>query len=263
MDKYLKIKWISSLSLLLILINCTNPGEAPNNHSDKKIVQFEEQWVQPPPNFDTSMLSSVTEFNHKGKPVEKLQYSKDDGSLLLRTKWVYDDHFNETVKTTESSNANGIFEENYSYEYDKKGRKIRMLEKSARNKGDLEHIYAYHEGGNYTDTIKIGAQLLSISEYNKDDKIIHGENFQQQSTVNYEYDEFGNYTKHKTFYENGPGDVINYNNYYDSLGNLIRKTLDHRYREYEYNENGDVIKESRMDNANPTMIIIYKYKYFD
>ena len=160
MDKYLKINWIGSLSFLLILIviNCTNPGEAPNSHSDKKIVRFEEQWVQPPPNFDTSMLSSVTEFSHKGKPVEKFQYSKDDGSLLLRTKWVYDDHFNVIIKTTDSGNANGIFQENYSYEYDKKGRKTRMIEKSPRNKGDLEHIYVYHEDGNYTDSTLAEAQ---------------------------------------------------------------------------------------------------------
>ncbi len=263
LSNFLNINWIIGLVLISLLANCTSPKEAPKDDNDKKIIHIEEQWVLPPPEFDTLLLKSITEFNLKGKPIEESQYSKLNGLVIVNTKWTYDEHLNIVSKITENFDPNKIYKENYSYEYDEKDRKIIMQEKQSSYTNELVHEYTHFEDGRYIDTIKYQSQVVSIIEFNEDDKVIKENNFQKQTKVNNEFDEYGNFIKRNTSYSNGTERVYNYTNDYDSFGNLIRVTLDHRYREYEYNENGDIVKETRLDTGKPYLIILYKYKYFE
>ncbi len=258
-----KINWFIGISTLLILSNCTSPEDSPINDTSKKVIHIEEQWVIPPPDFDTTRLSAVTEFDLNGNPIEKSQYSRYDGSVAIFTKWTYDEHSNMTSRIVDNREVNNVTEEKYSYELDEKGRKIKMMENNSTRGDHLEHIYIYHEDGSYTDTLKNNTQIISIMDYNENDKIIKGNNLMYQSFIYNEIDEHGNYSKKKTTYASGPGNEINYANDYDSLGNLIRRSIDKRYREYEYNENGDIIKETRFDTGEQSLIFLYKYKYFE
>ena len=263
MEKKIKINWFVGLSTLLILSNCASSGDSPVNYNNKKIIHFEEQWVIPPPDFDTTKLSAVTEYNREGNPIEKSQYSRYDGSVAILTKWTYDKHSNITSKIVNNKEVNTVFEETFSYEYDKKGRKIKMIENNSSQNGNVEHTYVYYEDGSYTDTLKNNTKILSIIDYNENDKIIKGINFEQQSSIYTEIDDHGNYTKRKTTFADGPGNEVNFINEYDTLGNLTRKILDQRYREYEYNENGDVTKETQLDTGERTNSFLYNYKYFE
>lgn len=257
------IIWAGGVFLLLLMTNCSNEGNTLNG-KQKKIIHIEEKWFLQPPNFDSLQLGAKTVYNEKGKPVEESQYSSTDGSLIILTKWTYDEHFNITSKITDNKEVNKIFTENYTYKYDRKGRKISMLEKNSEIPYEMEHIYVHHSNGNYTDTTKINSKLMSVIEFNKDDKVLSGKNFEQQMEIINELDEHGNYTLRRNIYASGPGNEVAYTNDYDSLGNLIRRTIDpQHYREYEYNENGDVVKETRLDTGNPRLIIISKYQYFE
>lgn len=263
MNKYSIFGGCFFMSLIIFQSNCKSIDESPIDTNQKKVIHFEEQTVLKPPNFDTTLLKSNTQYNRDGKPIEETQYSKFDGSAIIHTKWTYDDHSNITSKITDNKEAGKVFQEKYTYEYDKKGRKVKMIEQGPNNPADLEHIFIYNNDESYTDTIKINGQILSILDYTKEDKIIRGKNLQQRSRIDNIIDEHGNYTERKSTFEDGPPNFSTYKNEYDEQGNLIRRILDHRSREYEYNENGDVIKEIRLNTGKPTLIILFKYEYFE
>ncbi len=256
-------KWIGSLVLIVLFSNCNNSEPKPNPVKNKKTIQFEEQWIQPP-DYDTILLSYVKAYNTNGKPIEKSEYSRLDGSLVNLTKWTYDEHNNVTSKTTQNLLKNTLVEESFLNKYDEKGRKVHMLEKNPNSDKVLEHIYHYHDDGSYTDTVKYISQVLSIMQYNKNDEVLNGINFRQKAVLKNEYDEYGNATRRKKVYQSKriPTDRV-YINEYDSAGNLIRVTLERKQRTYEYNENVDVIKETWLDNDQIYRTIHYKYKYYD
>ena len=273
MHKLLKTNWLSCILLLLLITNCNSPDDTLNVESNKKIIHFEEEWVYPPPAFDTLLLSTKTEYNVKGKPVEKRQYSKFDGSLRIFTKWTYDEHFNLTSRVSDNKEVNQVFQETYSYEFDKEGRKIKVLEKTQDPSIEFIHIYVYHDDGSYTDTIKARNQVVSIIKYNKNDQITEKENRQKKITTSVEFDEHENTLKRTvtsfakqnvaTNYLANQGVVTEYTNKYDTHGNLISTKYKNRFREFEYNENGDIIKESWHKDEELIRITTHNYEYFE
>ena len=258
-----KLSIITLISFSCLIQSCNNQSGNPEGKEQKKIIHISEEWVEPPPDFDTLKLSVITENNSLGKPIEKLQHSKFDGSVIIRTTWTYDEHGYMTSMIIDNYEVNQVYEEKFVNEYDEKGRRIRALEKNSNTPGVLEHTYGYFDDGSYTDTIKLQSEVMSITAYTKDEKVIWGKNFQQQSEMNTEFDEHGNYTKRQTTFADGPSTLLTYDNHYDSLGNLVHAILDHRSREYEYNENGDVIREFWLENGQPYLKKYFKYKYFE
>ncbi len=254
---------IALISFSILIQNCGHQSHQHEGDNQKKIIHISEEWVEPPPDFDTLKLSVLIENNSFGKPIEKLQHSKFDGSVIIHTTWTYDEQGNKTSMTINNYEINQVYEEKFVNQYDKEGRRIRSFEKNTNNPIELEHTYGYFDDGSYTDTIKLQSEVMSITAYTKDEKVIWGKNFQQQSEMNTEFDEYGNYTKRHQTFQDGPPALATYENHYDSLGNLIHVILDHRSREYEYNENGDLIREFWLENGQPYLKKYFKYKYFE
>ena len=248
---------------LFLFASCENPVTPPVVENNKKIVQLKEQWIQPP-DYDTIVLSYVEAYNPQGNPIEKSQYSRIDGSLVVHDKWTYDEHQNVIKKTSQHFGKKTFSEESFSYEYDNNGRKVGMIEINPNSNDLLKHIYVYHEDGTYTDTVKLNAQVMAIMRYNENNDPLNGVNYQRRSRINNEYDEHGKITRKYTTYttKRKPTDR-NYKNEYDSLGNLIRVTLGRKQREYEYNENGDMVEEGWLDSGRLYRTIYYKYKYYN
>lgn len=252
------------LFALLFVIGCSTPETNPSDSAnDKKTIQYQEEYAQVPP-FDTLWLSAKTTFNEAGKPLKKVQYSKINHSMILQTSWAYDTHFNEVSKTVSNIETNQNAQESFLYKYDKKGKKIYKLEKKESSVDIVEHFYFYHNDDSYTDTTKLNSEVVAIIKYNPEDKILNGENFQQRSTIINTMDEHGNYTSRKTTYADGPANEASYTNTYDDHGNLIRKSIDaDNFRTFEYNENGDVIKENRYNETGNYLRFTYKIEYFE
>ena len=263
MTTYIDIHRIFILSAILFLSNCSDSTVTVKENDSKKNIHFEKQTVLPAPDFNTPKPKANIEYNEYGKPIEEFQYSKHDGSVILHTKWVYDEHNNPISKVVVNNNTNQVIEEKFAYEYDKAGRKIKQIDLNPNNSTKMEHLFVYHDDDTYTDTSKVNGQIVSIQLFNDQDKIISGTNFQQKSKIDNVLDEHGNYTTRKVTYQDGPPSSFKFTNDYDSLNNLIRKATDGQTREYEYNENGDVIKETRFYNGEIAFIILFEYEYWD
>jgi YD repeat-containing protein len=256
---------IYSLSLftVILLANCSQDQASPLSADFKKKIHTEEKWYQPGDMMDTLLFGFRVEYNKDGNPVDKKSFSRADGSLQLHTTYKYDEHGNAIEEIITQPEANIITKILKEYQYDNSGKKIKMLETNVRKNTLSEHLYTYHNDGSYDEVIRIQSKDDSFKSYNADGEVTSIKNYSNNSITTTDYDKQGNLLKRVSTYS---GKVLNeksYINEYNDTNQLIAVTLENRKRTYEYNENGDVVKETWYKNGTLDRVINYKYTYFE
>lgn len=202
----------------------------------------------------------------------KEQYYDNGENIGLSYTYEYDDNGYLTKRT--ELYASGAVSYWLEYENDAEGREL----KETLYDNDGMHIYReleYDEAGNmirkseFEEDGTAGAQWQN--EYDAAGNMIKStivfSTGRVYSIMEYEYDEHGNVTRYASL--DGDGNVIESYRYEyelreDGLPNVTKiydsENTVQRTKESEYDENGNLIKETTFDNQNEIMMIV-KYTY--
>lgn len=217
----------------------------------------------------------LNKYDNSGNEIESLIYDSND-SILSHTKSTYNDFNKETELTILKSKKAKNQLVKVGYEYDKGGNRIKRTRRYADNsktewftkydsfgnetewrvydrKGNLERIdstnYIYYDNGKIKEekmfcSVDIPG-VYGISKYNKNEAEIEYIEFLNDSIT----------SKEIYIYDNNNSQITKY---YDSNGELestIKLTS-------EFDENGNLIKESEYENGKLRTIKEYKIDYY-
>jgi YD repeat-containing protein len=247
------------LSLLFLFTNCrTDSTSNPDNTTTEKKLHFKEQWVYPPPNFDTLLFSYIEEYDMNGQMIDQKKHAIK-GGLAIHTMIKYNEHGDMISKVVKNVSPPKEYVNTWEIEYTD-GKMSKSIEKNTN--GSFENTYSYQKDGSYTINITQDTINIATMVYNKDDKILKSIRKGSNITDIYEYDEQGTLVKKTTEIGDNPPTVLEYSNEYFENGDLKKTTAKGRSHEFSYNEDGEVKIETWYRDEQKYRIIEYRYKYY-
>lgn len=248
---------ISMLSFLWL--GCDD--ETPNTIKDepaKKKIHFKEQWVYPPPAFDTLLFSFREEYDQAGNMVEQKKYTIA-GPLATHTKIKYNEQGDEIYKSILNTQRDTTLVYISDIEY-KDGKKYKISVQSPD--GDYHNIYTYNPDGTYqfstfSEGIKVGTY-----HFNKDEKILSSLILSNNHQEYFLYNEQGDLTKRIRNLGERTRDTIVYELDYFKNGQLKSNFARGRKHAFSYNENNDIDTETWYRDGKVHRVIKYKYEYY-
>ena len=182
--------------------------------------------------YSNGVLYEIDYCNEQDKIEKQITYQEDGTQTVTAYKYVYDD--NENIIEVQTRNV--LSEKQYEYNTD--NQLIKMIADEI-NGSSVETLYTYDANGN---VIKEETEDTVITyEYDEEGKRISGE-FKKGT-------ETGEYT-----YEYGSNNELVKETLSTSIGRFITK-------EYEYDEEGNMVKEFYKETENGTTIEIMENKY--
>lgn len=220
-----------------------------------------------------------SELFHSSSDDAEIRYTYDAYGRILKTEqsdrnqnsefpltWVYE--YNEQGLV---SRASRVLEDGteieYSYKYDKNGNLVKVINPN----GTSTREFVYDKQGNCTEEIyrdDTGEELYhTVREFNKQGDAISitatdrmfGEEKETSYTMQYEYDRNGNKTKCVADWKSEEWE-------YDEQGCVIRHYLEYSYGGYEqqtykYDEYSNVIEEGRSASDRKDSAFVYEREY--
>ena len=232
------------------------------------------------------ILLTIKDYRNANEYLERFSFKYSDSIITTSsTATTYHYEYNEYGKTTLQSNSstNSSIVESFVFEYDDNQNLLSEVHYKYGVKWDFIY-YTYDKNNNVTSQTRSGYGTVNyeydrhgnmikaftnegdVTDYTYDDE---GRLLSQISGCNktvFEYDSEGNCTKIVQTYNVGEDDErsIVVTQQYDRKGNLIRKQITQSsgytyYSEYEYDENGNRIKEATYYPRNEYVIFSWKY----
>ena len=164
------------------------------------------------------------EYGEKGNRIEENMYNSD-GSLDSKKTYEYDEKGNRIEENWYK--LDGSLSHKRKYNYDEKGYKIELYVYRSDGRAELVETYKYDKKGNKIECIGCGWDMTATG-YNETHK----------------YDEKGNIIEYKGILDNG---FLHFKQSY----------------EYEFDKQGNWIKQIEFLDGIPTYILERQYGYYD
>ncbi len=214
-------------------------------------------------------------YDKYGKQIEWYGY-KSDGSLYIKYTYKYDEHGNSIEENWSNSDGTLKMSHTYEYKYDINGNMVEKMQYDSD--GSLFHTntYQYDSNGNQIEVNQFDSygNLDEIHFYNYDE---HGNRIEEKLLNSagivymrhiYKYDDSGNKIEWNSYTD----DILNGKSTYsyDENGNKI---IEKRYGpngelrskktyRYDYDERGNWIKKTIIEDDTAKTILERKYEYY-
>lgn len=206
-------------------------------------------------------------YNEKGQLIKETQTNCFDSKIEIYS-FTYEYDKNNSLVTKNRFNENNQQIGQISYEYDSKNRLIKVSDTTINQTA----TYTYRDNNEYsvkTEIILDNNTFYSIISYELDDNgnILHQIAYAQNSDDEIEQEDYYNYnernqiTSSKTYFL---GILVNKVEYEYNGSQLVKKILYdevgiYQIEEFDYNENDDIIKQTRKSRSG----VIQNYLVFE
>lgn len=210
------------------------------------------------------------EYDTNGNMIKSTNYDLAEGGINGWVEISYDANGNE-IKGAAYSVVDGSTYISQEFNYDAEGNLVKEVRYSSDGSIEVVVEYTYDANGNKIKTTEPQDYWIEYS-YDANGRLIKEEEYEFGyaeccSSVEYTYDANGNLKKRTEYYE---GSVDGWTEYsYDANGKLIKGTDFNLYEDgvtveessviYEYDSNGNVIKQSAIEDGYTLSRIEYEY----
>ncbi len=227
-------------------------------NKEQKIIRIKEQWVHPPPTFDTLLYSYWEAYDSTGNMIEQKKYAIA-GPLAYHTKIQYNQQGDEIFKSVYEAKSDSSKTYTSQIEYlDDRKHKIKV----DSPEGPYHNIYSYNPDSSYMFTTFSKGQKIGEYHYNSDMKILRSYLIWNKHEELYEYNNKGDLTMRIRKKGDKVRDTIEYKLDYYKSGQLKETSTRGRKHVYTYNQNGDIKTETWYRNGELYRVVKYKYEYY-
>lgn len=287
--KLIMNKFLSLILYVSMIYACSNKIKVDNSLSKQnlrgKVKHIRASVYDATYKFGEAQKDKVlekysNEYNEDGYLLEFKSY-RPDGILKSSSKFKYDNLGNETEYVF--TNTNGSFQEKtkYEYKYDENGHQIEKRINDFNGRLRTKYVYKYNSIGNmieqdtyasdssHYEKIKFKYNSYNnITEkaiYDPDGSLNHKykynyEYFHDNSVREFEekrFDSYGQLTNKFTKRNDSIGNVIETIEYYSDSKETIKHTFN-----YDYDFQGNWIKEIKLEGKEPTTITEREIEYY-